>query len=140
MWQVTSNGRAFFGQLSRVSFSGSSSKKRCNSYFKPFQITGFFKSYETMTFVVDQMNGLTGDKTDEYEAKKRAKLYDWLLCFTSASKAVFSSSAKYSGYIKQSLGDLRVGAFFITGQGLSPRGQSPAGTSICSPIARQALS
>jgi|SRR5580704_14159583 hypothetical protein len=55
-----------------------------------------------MTFVVDQMNGLTGDKTDEYEAKKRAKLYDWLLCFTSASKAVFSSSAKYSGYIKQS--------------------------------------
>jgi len=66
------------------------------------EILRFFKSQEVV-FVVDQLNALTTHECSYAEAKKRAKLHEWLDLCTSASKAVFSSSANYSEFLKSSL-------------------------------------
>jgi hypothetical protein len=66
-------------------------------------ITRFFQSQEEVIFVVDQLNALTTNECSFAKAKMRVKLYEWLDLCTSGSRAVFSSSAKDSEFLKSSL-------------------------------------
>ena len=65
------------------------------------EIEDFIKSQKKVIFVIDQMNALK-DK-QRLEATERPTLSDWLMRFTSTSKAVFSSSANYTEYLEHSI-------------------------------------
>ena len=63
-------------------------------------IMRFVDSQTNVIFVVDQLNALTTNECSPEEAKKRAKLHDWLVLCLSSITSVCSTSANYSEHLK----------------------------------------
>ncbi|KIW99565.1 uncharacterized protein Z518_11304 [Rhinocladiella mackenziei CBS 650.93] len=61
------------------------------------QIKAFISSQENVIFVIDQMNAFK--TTDPHEPEIR-NLHNWVKSFTLRHKAIFSSSANYTEYLK----------------------------------------
>jgi Bacterial dnaA protein len=66
------------------------------------EIEDFFRDQDNVLVVGDQLNALTESNSPIEEMKDRAKLYRWLMRFTSEHKAVFGSSATYSEFLERS--------------------------------------